>query len=150
MPSLFSEKINAAIVDGDGGRIHIARYRDSLLKSAPEMSAETHHRILRGLINDNLATEGGAPVYAGNSNAGSPRFQVMTIAQAAAATREPEFFRSLMQKLTRIGYDVTGRENERISVVELHRCLKASGETNSPELRMEMKAQLYHAGLLEP
>jgi hypothetical protein len=47
--SFFANKLTASIVDGHGGRIHVARHRDSLLKSAPELTAEAHHGILRGL-----------------------------------------------------------------------------------------------------
>jgi hypothetical protein len=145
MSTLFASKLTASTV---GDRPHREAFAKSLLTSVPHLPIVDHKAILDGLERDGLASNVGGVVQAAGNKASSPRFQVMTIAQASAATKEPLYFRSLIRKLERIGYSVN--ENERINNVELTRCLRASGETNSPELRMQYRSELYAAGLLEP
>jgi hypothetical protein len=145
MPKIFSDRINAAVVDG--GPAHINRFRDSLMRSIPEVAAEVHGRVLKGLLDDRLAAEDGAAVHAAGDNSVAAGKTLLTPMQAKAATqaRDPHLVDNVMKRLSRIGYAHTDM-NSLVDEVELTRCMRASATAGMPlsiEQRMEIRSLLW-------
>jgi hypothetical protein len=167
------DKITAA--NGNGGRVHIARLRDSVLRSLPDLEAERFTRLISGFIRDGLAHDESGPVHAAGSSSTQSgqhdhyatlsavglqgekmpvKFRLKTVMQAradASAQGRDAEFGALLSRLRRVGMQV--RVDEPLDVVELNRCIKAhraAGSTFTAEQAMELKTLCFAAGILAP
>jgi hypothetical protein len=145
--------------------IHIAQVRDSMLRHVPELSAEHFTRLLAGFARDGLVHDETGPVQAaagskpdhsvimnavGNGEKRAVLFSLKTVAQArqeASAKGQDAHFGGLMNRLRRVGYKVADVDAP-IDSVELTKCLRASGM--DVESRMQLRTELFAAGLIEP
>jgi hypothetical protein len=130
------------------------------------LSAEAYHRIIRGFAQDGLVHDEGGEI---NAAAGKPSqhstianaygtggdkravlFSLKTVAQArqaAADKGQDAAFGALMNRLRRIQYKITDVDAP-IDSVELTNCLRSSGLP--VESRMQLRTELFAAGLIEP
>jgi hypothetical protein len=140
------------------------------MDAAGHLSANDHAAILNHLLTVGLASNDGVEsvhAAAGSKPAQSGehfatlsaygtggekrqvRFKLQTIqaaAEAAAARDETAWFSGLMRKLRRIG--LSPKADEPIDSVELTKCLRSSGLP--VESRMQLRTELFSAGLIEP